>query len=67
VKSLYFYKEGSVRIPLTPVRLFVSGEGFSTVRIGGPVFEIGLRYGVVTLELVFLTLTAGWNAERYPT
>jgi len=64
VKSLYFYREGSVRIPLTPVRLFVSGEGFSAVRIGGPVFAFGRRYGMVILELVFLNLTVGWDTER---
>lgn len=66
MSRFYFYKEWALRIPFTPVRLFLSGEGFPTVRIGGPVFEVGGRYGTVTLELVFLTLTAGWNAERYP-
>ena len=66
--KFYFYGEKSLRIPGTPISLFVSGEGYpGSVRIGGPVFEFGRRYGTVTLELVFLTVTLGYNAEKYPT
>jgi len=65
LKHFYVYREFAVRIPLTSVRLFVSFEVMPIAHLGVGA-EVGLRHGVLSVDLPLLFLSTGWNAEPFP-